>query len=67
MSGHARDTQNAVFCSALHHSPERHNPEEALDIDFITHDLFHQPTLTENDIAEKLVIEPFPEGAPACR
>jgi hypothetical protein len=37
------------------------------DFDFVTHDLFHQPTLDENDIADQLVIEPFPEGASSCR
>lgn len=51
------------FLSDLHHTPRLVNEEEAGDIDFITHDLFHQPTLTENDIAERLVIEPFAEGA----
>jgi hypothetical protein len=33
------------------------------DIDFVTQDIFHQPTLSENDIADQLRIEPFPEGA----
>lgn len=37
-------------------------PEDA-DVDFVTQDLFHQPTLESNDIAERLVITPFPEGA----
>ena len=37
------------------------------DFDFITHNLFHQPTLTENDIAERLHMEPFYEGATYAR
>lgn len=38
------------------------HPQDA-DVDFVTQDLFHQPTLESNDVAERLVITPFPEGA----
>ncbi len=51
----------SLFNSAI--LPNEMRSSQDSDLDFITHDLFHQPTLDENDIADRLHIEPFFEGA----
>lgn len=40
---------------------------EQVSLDSVTGDLFHQPTLTENDIAEILILQQHPEEAPNAR